>query len=460
MSDNSLAALPYVFRPGGPGYDDEVAGFQLGFSPRPEVVVGATGADDVRVAVAHAAAHGLPVGVQATGHGVPAAAEGGLLITTERMDGVRIDPGARTARIEAGARWRQVVEAAGPHGLAPLNGSSPGVGAVSYLLGGGLGLLAREFGYAADHVRALDVVTADARPRHVTPTSDPDLFWALLGGGHNFGVVTALEVGLAPVARLYGGALLFDGGLRDEVVRTYLDWVDTVPDTLTSSLAVMVFPDLEQVPAFLRGRYTLSIRVAFTGDEASGERLVAPLRAIGPVITDSLREMPYTESATIHSDPEFPHAYWGDSAMLSELDAPTLTDLLELTGPGAPTMCIVQLNPLGGALAKEPAVPNAVPHRGASFLIRGLSPLAGPDLGTVRELYGRFFGRLAPVTVGRSLNFVFANGAKTEGLYDEETAGRLAGLKAHYDPANLFRRNYNIRPADSGPGNSSSPGGR
>ncbi|MFF5087061.1 FAD-binding oxidoreductase [Streptomyces niveus] len=451
MSENSLTALPYVFRPGGPGYDDEVAGFQLGFSPRPEVVVGATGADDVRVAVAHAAAHGLPVGVQATGHGVPAAAEGGLLITTKRMDGVRIDPGARTARIEAGVRWRQVVEAAGPHGLAPLNGSAPGVGAVSYLLGGGLGLLAREFGYAADHVRALDVVTADAKPRHVTPASDPDLFWALLGGGHNFGVVTGLEVGLVPVARLYGGALLFDGGLRDQVVRTYLDWVDTVPDTLTSSLAVMVFPDLEQVPAFLRGRYTLSIRVAFNGDEAAGERLVAPLRAIGPVITDSLREMPYTESATIHSDPEFPHAYWGDGAMLSGLDAPTLTDLLELTGPGAPTMCIVQVNPLGGALAKEPAVPNAVPHRGAAFLIRGLSPLAGPDLGTVRELYGRFFGRLAPVTVGRSLNFVFGDGARTEGLYDEATAARLAVLKAHYDPANLFRRNYNIRPAEDAP---------
>lgn len=452
MSDSSLTGLTYVFRPGEPGYEEEVTGFQLGFTPRPEVVVGATGTDDVRAAVAHAAASGLPVGVQATGHGVPAAAEGAVLITTKRMDGVRIDPGARTATIEAGVRWRQVVEAAAPYGLAPLNGSAPGVGAVSYLLGGGLGLLAREFGYAADHVRALDVVTADARPRHVTPEADPDLFWALLGGGHNFGVVTAVEVGLVPVARLYGGALLFDGGLREEVVRTYLDWVETVPDTLTSSLAVMVYPDLEQVPAFLRGRYTLSIRVAFTGDEAEGERLVAPLRAIGPVITDSLREMPYTESATIHSDPEFPHAYWGDSAMLSGLDAPTLTELLELTGPGAPTMCIVQLNALGGALAKEPSVPNSVPHRGAAFLIRGLSPLAGPDLGTVRELYGRFFGRLAPMTVGRSLNFVFADGARTEGLYDGATARRLAGLKAHYDPANLFRRNYNIRPDSLGSG--------
>lgn len=452
MSDritDSLDGLPHVFRPGDPGYDEELSGFQLGFSPRPDVIVGATGADDVRTAVAYAAAHGLPVGVRATGHGVPAAAEGGLLISTRRMDGVRIDPGARTATIGAGVRWRQVVEAAGPYGLAPLNGSSPGVGAVSYTLGGGLGLLAREFGYAADHVRALEVVTADARSRRVTPSSDPELFWALLGGGHNFGVVTALDVGLAPVARLYGGALLFDGELRDEVVATYLGWLGTVPDTLTSSLAVMVYPDMEQVPPFLRGRYTLSIRVAFTGDEARGERLVAPLRAIGPALTDSLREMPYTESATIHNDPERPHAYWGDSAMLSGLDAQTLTDLLEMTGPGAPAMCIVQLNPLGGALAREPAVPNSVPYRDAAFLMRGLSPLAGPDVTAVREVYGRFFDRLAPVTLGRSLNFVFADGGRTRGLYDAETARRLAGLKAHYDPANLFRHNYNIAPDNS-----------
>ncbi|WP_330175839.1 FAD-binding oxidoreductase [Streptomyces sp. NBC_01498] len=449
MSDNSLAALPRVFRAGDPGYDPELEGFQLGFPSRPEVVVGATGTDDVRAAVAHAAAHGLPVGVRATGHGVAAAAEGGLLISTKRMDGVRIDPVARTARIEAGVRWRQVVAAAGPYGLAPLNGSAPGVGAVSYTLGGGLGLLGREFGYAADHVRSLEVVTADGRLRRVTPSSDPDLFWALLGGGHNFGVVTGLETGLMPVERLYGGALSFDGRLREEVVVGYLDWLATVPETLTSALAVMVHPNMDQVPQFLRGRYTLSVRIVFTGDAAEGERLVAPLREIGPTVTDSLREMPYTRSATIHNDPEQPHPYWGDSAMVSALDAGTLTELLAMTGPDAPTMCIVQVNPLGGALARQPEVPNAVPYREAAFLVRGLSPLAGPDPAAVREVYGRFFGRLAPVTVGRSLNFVFGDGARTEGLYDGETVRRLGELKARYDPANLFRRNYNIRPATS-----------
>lgn len=151
---------------------------------RPELVVGATGAEDVRAAVGCAAGRGLPVSVQATGHGLPGATDGGVLITTRRTDAVRIDPGARSARVAAGVRWGQVVEAAAPHGLAPLNGSSPGVGAVSYTLGGGLGILAREFGRAADHVRSLDVVTADGALRQVTAASDPELYGGLLGGGY------------------------------------------------------------------------------------------------------------------------------------------------------------------------------------------------------------------------------------------------------------------------------------
>ncbi|MFJ1746247.1 FAD-binding oxidoreductase [Streptomyces sp. NPDC088116] len=443
MSDNRATVgfrdTTALFRPGDPGYEAEVAGFQTGFTPRPELVVGATDAEEVRAAVAHAAAHAWPVRVQATGHGLPGASEGGVLITTRRMDGVRIDASTRTARIEAGVRWRQVIEAAAPHGLAPPNGSAPGIGAVSYTLGGGLGLLAREYGYAADHVRALDLVTADARSLRVTQESEPELFWALRGGGHGLGVVTALEIGLVPVARLYGGSLLFGGELVGEVVRTYLEWTRTVPDTVTSSLSVMEFPDLPMVPEPLRGRYTVSVRVAHTGTEATGERLVAPLRAVGPALSDSLREMPYTESASIHSDPEHPHAYYGDSAMLRTLEADALLDVLAPTGPGAPMMCVVQINHLGGALAKEPDVPNAVPHREAGFLVRVLSPLDGTDPGTVRGLYDEVFGRLAPLAVGRSRNFGFADGSRTEGLYGAETERRLAGLKAAHDPANRFR---------------------
>ncbi|WP_329120555.1 FAD-binding oxidoreductase [Streptomyces sp. NBC_01353] len=435
------AAAQYVFRPGDAGYDEELAGFQTGFAVRPELIVGATDAEEVRAAVSYAAARGLPVGVRATGHGLPGAAEDGVLITTRRMDEVRVDVEARTARVAAGVRWGQVVQAAAPHGLAPLNGSAPGVGAVSYTLGGGLGILAREFGWTADHVRSLELVTADGALREVTGASDPELFAGLLGGGHGLGVVTALEVGLVPVARIYGGAIAFDGAEIDpaSVLRAYVEWTAALPDALTSSLAALVHPDIPALPPHLRGRYVISVRIAFTGEAAEGERLVAPLRAIGSALGDSLREMPYTESHTIHSDPDFPHAYWGDGILVSELDVDAAASVLELTGPKAGRMAVVQINHLGGALAVER--PNSVPYREAGFLVRALYPLDAEGTGPVRELHARVEAALAPRRLGRALNFVFGDGERTEGLYDAETRKRLARLKSELDPANLFRRN-------------------
>ncbi|MEU4268382.1 FAD-binding oxidoreductase [Streptomyces sp. NPDC026092] len=428
----------HVFRPGDTGYDEEIAGFQTGFAVRPELVVGATDAEEVRAAVAYAAERGLPVAVQATGHGLPGASEGGLLITTRRMDQVRIDADARVARVAAGVRWARVVEAAAPYGLAPLNGSAPSVGVVAYTLGGGLGILAREFGWTADHVRSLELVTADGTLREVTAASDPELLAGLLGGGPGLGVVTALEVGLVPVARLYGGALAFDGTRTDPaaVLRAYAEWTQTVPKTLTSSLAALVYPDLPMLPPHLRGQYVLSVRVAFTGDAADGERLVAPLRAIGPALSDSLRELPYAESHTIHSDPEFPHAYWGDGILLSELDLAAAASVLDLAGPKAGRMAIVQINHLGGALAEER--PNSVPYREAAFLVRALYPLDENGVEPVRALHARVEEALAPRALGRAVNFVFGDGQRREGLYDAETRKRLARLKSELDPANLF----------------------
>lgn len=424
------------------------SGFQTGFAIRPDLVVEAAHAEDVRAAVADAAARGLPVHVHATGHGQPGAVEGGVLISTRRMDSVEIDPVRRTARIGAGVTWGQVIEAAAPYGLAPLNGSSPSVGAVSYTLGGGLPVLAREFGYAADHVHALDVVTADGVLRRVSPAGEPDLFWALRGGGHRLGVVTAMEIGLVAAERLYGGSIAFhgDGAGAAEVAGRYLEWTRTVPDTLTSSLAAIRYPGLPQVPEPLRGRYVISVRVAYTGSAAEGERLVAPLRAIGPALADSLREMTYADSHTIHSDPPFPHAYYGDSVVLDGLDGDLAARVLELTGPKAPMMTVVQLNHLGGALAARPAVDNAVPYREAGFLLRLLSPLDGTDVASVRALYAEVTGLLAPGALGRSLGFSFGGGDRTEGFHDARTQQRLAGLVSRHDPASLFGGSYGISP--------------
>ncbi|MEV7893594.1 FAD-binding oxidoreductase [Streptomyces cyaneofuscatus] len=419
--------------------------FQTGFPIRPDRLVEAATPEDVREAVAYAGGRGLHVAAHASGHGLPGPVEGGVLIATRALDSVTVDPVRRTALIGAGASWGRVIEAAAPHGLAPLNGSSPSVGAVSYTLGGGLGILAREFGYAADHVRSLDVVTADGTARRVTPEREPELFWGLRGGGHRLGVVTGMEIALVAVERLYGGSIVFDGAWAAEVVRGYLAWTRTVPETLTSSLAALVYPALPQLPEELRGRYVISVRVAFTGDVKEGERLVTPLRAIGrsaPILSDSLREMPYTESHTIHSDPPFPHAYYGDSAVLGEPDAERTVQAFELAGPRAPMMTVVQLNHLGGALAARPEVENAVPYRDARFLLRLLSPLDGTEVGAVRALYGEVGRVLEPAVLGRSLNFSFGGGDRTAGFHEAETAKRLAGLVSQYDPAGLFGGPY------------------
>nr|WP_265862407.1 FAD-binding oxidoreductase [Streptomyces sp. SKN60] len=412
--------------------------FQTAFAVRPDRLVSATGPEDVRAAVRYAAEHGLSVTVTSTGHGLGGPVEGGVLIDTRAMDGVEVDPVARTARIGAGARWGQVVEAAAPHGLAPLNGSSPGVGAVGYLLGGGLGILGRTHGWAADRVRAVDLVTADGAVRRLVPGDAA--FGALLGGGavHRFGVVTEVTVDLVPVARLYGGSIAFDGAAVDPagLLRGYVRWAEGLPAALTSSLAALVHPDAPALPPRLRGRYVLSVRVAFTGDAVEGERLVAPLRALGPALSDSLRELPYSESPSIHADPDFPHAYWGDGILLDTADVDALVEVLRLTGPEAGRMAVVQLNHLGGALAAEG--PASVPYREAGWLVRALYPLDEAGAAPVRELHARVEAALAPRTLGRAVNFVFGDRERTEGLYDPETAKRLAAVKSELDPANLF----------------------
>jgi hypothetical protein len=456
MSDAGLETLATrvrgpVLRPGDDDYDAERRGFQTAWQHRPAVIVGATGADDVRAAVAFAAARGLPVAVQATGHGLSVPATGGVLVSTRRMTGVRTDAAGRTAWIEAGVRWRQVIEETTPYGLAPLNGSAPDTGAVSYTLGGGLGLLARRHGYAADHVTEIDVVTADARLRHVTAETDPDLFWALRGGRDNFGVVTGMRIGLVPAARLYGGGLYFSAESATEVLTAFAEWTRTLPDELTASVGMVPLPDLPMLPAPIRGRHIVQVRVAHLGDAAEGERLVAPLRTAGPCLLDTLSDMPYAKSDSIYNDPPEPHGYSGTNVLLSGLDDAAVRIVTDLAGPDAPVPCVVDLRHLGGALARTPAVASAVAHRDTPYLLRLLSPLAGLDRDAVRAAHRRVYEALEPWTTGgRVLNFIYGDHATTDEVraaYEPGDYRRLTELKAVHDPANLFRLNHNIPPA-------------
>lgn len=440
-----------VLTPGDDGWDAELAPFNAIGVHRPALIVAAEDAGDIQEAVRYAAGRELPVAVQATGHGIAAPADGGLLISTRRMNAVAVDPVARIARAEAGAQWHQVIESAARHDLAPLNGSSPLVGVVGYTLGGGLGLLARRYGYAADRVTRIHVVTAEGELREATQHRNPDLFWALRGGKGNFGVVTAIEFGLVPVTTLYGGGLFFAADAAWPVLDTWRRWTAYLPEELTSSLALLRLPDAPFIPEPLRGRLTVHVRIAFLGLPEDGKRLLAPLRAVAPTVLDTVREMPYTDVGEIHMDPADPTPYHERSILLRTLDEAAVRLLLDVAGPGANCPAyVVELRHLGGAVGRPSPVPNAVGNRDAAFTLTTVSPPAG-----LSDPSRAVLTALEPWGTGRAyVNFL--TGPDTAGdarrLYEPETYERLTRIKQQYDPHNLFRFTHTIVPghADRG----------
>lgn len=430
---------------GSDGYDQDRTGFQLLHPHQPAMVVAADDEQDVRTAVEFAASRGMPVAVQATGHGRSSAMRGGVLINTRRMCGVEVDPQAATAWVEAGASWQHVIDAATVHGLAPLSGSLPGVGAVSYTLGGGVGLLARRYGFAADHVHRLEVATPDGRLRRVTASDEPDLFWALRGGGGNFGVVTGMEIALMPVARLYGGCLFVDLAQVPNVLHAWREWTASVPDEMTSAVSVIPFPDLPMVPELMRGRHVAQVQISYAGPVEQGRQLVEPLRALGPVLKDTLRELPYSQSGAVFDEPDQPSGYRGTSLLLDDLDPQELTTLV---GPSASSSCVVGLRHLGGALAQPPQTPNALGHRDANYSLGVLSLTETSELDSVTALHDQLLAEFAPHTLGRSLNFTFGplDHEQVRTAFEPADWQRLAQLKAEHDPHGLLQANHPIPP--------------
>jgi FAD/FMN-containing dehydrogenase len=425
-----------VYTPDGDGYDAERAGFQRRTAHRPAVIVGATRTDDVRAAVETAAEAGTRVAVQATGHGLAEAMSGGVLISTSHMSSVRVDPATRTAWVQAGATWGQVIEAAAPYGLAPPSGSFPGVGAVSYTLGGGVGLLARRYGFASDHARGFELVTPNGELRTVTAEACPELFWGLRGGGGNFGVVTGIRIALMPVSRIYGGGLFFDVAQAPGVLEAWRAWTSTVPEEMTSAISMLPFPDVAGVPESLRGRHVAQIQIAYLGPPDDGEEVLHPLREAGPGLRDTLRELPYAESGAVFAEPDQPHAYLADNRLVTELDSDALATLPAAAGPQAPVMCVVNLRHLGGALARAPQTPSAVGHREAGYALSILSPVEPGTENTARAAHRDALAPFAPRAVGRSLNFSYGpldEQSVREG-FDPSDYQRLTTLKACCDP--------------------------
>ncbi|KUN18596.1 FAD-dependent oxygenase [Streptomyces antibioticus] len=443
-----------VLEPGADGYEAECATFNLVCPLRPAVVVGASSEQDVVAAVRFAARHGLPVAVKSAAHQVVSAAEGAVLITTGRMKGMSVDAQYGTVTVQAGVRWSEVLPRAAEAGLAPIVGSAPEVGVVGYTLGGGQSpLLGRTYGYAADHVRRLDVVTADGQLRRVTPQDEPDLYWALLGGKGNFGVVTEIEFDAFPVSRFYGGGIYFPGEHLEQVLNAWRAWLPTVGEDMTSSVAVQRLPDLPALPEPLRGAFVVHLRIGYLGTAADGERLVEPLRDAAPALLDLVGEKPFGAIGEIHLDPVDPMPYYDRSLGLREFSAKTAQAFLELTGPESGcTLVGVEIRALGGAFDREPEFPNSVPSRGLAYVAFASVVGTADQADELRGELTRVFDGLLPWADERNLvNFLSPDEATdAEGvreLYGAQRYERLAALKRTYDPGNVFRFNYNITPA-------------
>ncbi|WP_406130291.1 FAD-binding oxidoreductase [Streptomyces sp. NBC_00989] len=438
-----------VFAPDDAGYGEAVAGFNLRSQQRPCLVVTAAGAADVRAAVAFAAARDIPVGVMATGHQPFPATDDFLLVTTRAMRTVEIDTERGVARVGAGAVWSDVVEPAQEEGLAPLNGSSPLVGVVGFTLGGGLSpFLGRSYGWAADHVVAIEVVTPDGELRRVTAEVEPELFWGLRGGRSNFGIVTELEIGLFPVTSFYGGGIYFPAEHVEAVVRAFPEVVRDAPDAFTCSVALLNFPPVPEIPEPLRGRFLAHVRVTHLGSDEDAEKLIAPFRAIGEGVIDTIGRHPYGAFALVHTDPADPFPYEEQGALLAELPAQAVESLVEsaqLAAGGLVT--VLEIRQLGGALADRPAAASPVAARDAGFNVWGatVGPPEVVDAGMA--MLGGMVERLRPWSTGLAYTNFAGRDDRAEDVFTADDLERLRALKRHYDPRNLFRvSNHNVAP--------------
>ena len=436
-----------VAAPGEPGYERAVP-WNVAVPVAPCAVVIAAGADDVSATMRVAAERGLTVAVAATGHGAVPVDETSILVHTSALTECVVDPAGRTARVGAGVQWQRVMDAATPHGLAPLVGSSPAVGVVGFLTGCGIGPLVRTYGLSSDHVRAFDLVTGDGAQMRVTPDEHADLFWGLRGGKGTLGIVTAVEIDLLPVTQFYGGALYFDGADAGAVLRAWRDWSAVLPDDTNTSIAFLQLPPLPDVPLPLAGRFTVAVRYTSLADPVAAAQLLAPMRAVAQPIIDMVDVMPYAAIGAVHADPVDPMPSIEQHVLLRELPDAAIDTLMTGAGPqsGSPQV-IVEIRRLGGSFARPAAVDSAFCQRDAEYTLMAIGVLA-PEVAAIVPVHAAgLMSVMEPwSTGGRLPNFGASGDAeRIARCYDEDTRHWLAALADQYDPAGVLRVGQVVR---------------
>jgi FAD/FMN-containing dehydrogenase len=446
-----------LLRPGDADYDAARTGYNLIVDQRPALIVVPETTGDVVEAVDYARAEGLGISMLATGHGAALpAGDDCLLIATRRLDDVRIDAEARTAWVGAGVKWAVVLQAAQEHGLAPLLGSSPDVGAVGYTLGGGMGWLARKYGLSADHVRRFEVVTADAEVRTVSAGENPDLFWALRGGGGGtLGVVTGIEIDLFPVTTVYAGNLLYPAEMAREVAARYRDWIVDAPDELTSSFAFVNLPVVPIIPDFLQGRSFAIVRGCYCGPVEQGEELLRYWKDWRAPEIDLFGPMSFGDAGLISMEPVDPLPAMATAEWLTDIDD-ELVDVLarRVLEPSEPSAVLVaEVRHAGGAVSAVDPSTAAYGNREAQHVLEIVGILPTPEIAMAFEAQvAGIKQEIGPhATGGTYINFLELDEKRrrTRAAFSAESWSRLLAIKAEVDPDNLFRHGFDLNPASA-----------
>ncbi len=434
--------------PGTEAYESATGVFNLLAPARPSAALTATTPEEVIQAVEHARRVGAGLRTHSTGHAAAVAAslEGDLLVRTRMAERVTIDPVRRVARVPAGATWGEVVDAAAPYGLAAPHGSSAHVGAVGYLLRGGVSFYSRRHGLASNAVRSIELVTSEGRLRRVDQARDPEVLWALRGGGGGFGVVTAVEVGLFAARGAVAGAAFWSGEHADRLLALWLDWARGAPEEIMSSLRVMNFPQVPDVPEELRSGPVVCVDGAITHEgheraaSAMANDLLGPLRALAEPITDSWAAVAVPEVTRMHMDPPDPVPIFGDHMLLEDLDTTGARTLLDLVGPGSGSPLVAAgLRQLGGALARSHPQGGVLDHFDAPLLYAGSGAVLG-DLthGELAAHCARVRAGLADRDTGMTAPTFVESREQPQRHLTPTQVGCLDRLRGELDPDGIF----------------------
>jgi hypothetical protein len=448
-SPDALAGIAgRVITPADGAYEEARTVFYGDTAKRPAKIVRVAGVEDIRRVIAAARDLGCELAVRSGGHSIAghSTTDGGIVIDLRSMSAIEIDAQQRTAWVETGATALQVTEAATKHGLVVGFGDSGSVGVGGITLAGGIGFLVRKFGLTIDSVLAAEVVTADGRHLRVDDDHYPELFWALRGGGGNFGVVTRLRFRLHELPQFTGGVLVLPA--TPETIAGFAAASFAAPEELSTIGNIFPAPPLPFLPATTHGQLVIFGMLAFAGDHASAERALAPFRSLATPIADLVKEQPYAAMYP-PEDPNMHPSAIGRTMFLDQFDKPLAETIFDYLSKSDAAMRVAQLRVLGGAVARVAPEATAYAHRSRAMLVNVAAFYNGSDEREVRQRWVTEFARaVQPNDASAYVGFVGNEGTlRVRGAYPGDTWQRLAEIKATYDSGNLFRLNQNIPPA-------------